>query len=97
MIVPIVLSLVFLPFAGFGQEGANVSTHQSEGQMSSSIPPVEQPLLPEGVFAVQLAQALKMGKVNDEAQAENKLSAAGIEPKNGWIADYPMTPDIVAK
>ena len=25
------------------------------------------------------------------------LSAAGIEPKNGWIADYPVTPDIVAE
>ncbi|MGE5252707.1 MAG: hypothetical protein ACM3N7_01995, partial [Planctomycetaceae bacterium] len=65
--------------------------------MSSSTPPVEQPLVPEGVFSVQLAQALKMGKVNDEAQAENMLSAVGIEPQNGWIADYPMTPDIVAE
>jgi hypothetical protein len=53
--------------------------------------------MPEGVFAVQLAQALKMGKVKDEVQAENMLSAVGIEPKNGWIADYPVTPDIVAE
>jgi hypothetical protein len=30
-------------------------------------------------------------------QAESTLGAIEIEPKNGWIADYPMTPDIVAE
>ena len=55
-------------------------------------PPVEQALVPEGAFAIQLAEALKMGPVQDEAQAESQLSALGIAPKNGWIAGYPMTP-----
>jgi len=98
LIVPVIVSLVLLPFAGFGQEGMTGSPPQPAGdQMSARTPPVEQPLVPEGIFAVQLAQALKMGKVKDEAQAENMLSAVGIEPKNGWIADYPVTPDIVAE
>ncbi len=98
LIIPIIISLVFLPFAGFGQEEIGGSPPQpAEDQMNASIPPVEQALVPEGVFAVQLVQALEMGKVQDEVQAENVLSAVGIEPKNGWIADYPMTPDIVAE
>jgi hypothetical protein len=58
---------------------------------------VEQALVPEGVFAVQLAEALKMGQAQDEAQAENMLSTVGIEPKNGWIAGYPVTPPIIGE
>jgi len=53
---------------------------------------VEQALVPEGVFAIQLMEALKMGSTQDEVQAESQLSAIGIGPKNGWIAGYPMTP-----
>jgi len=30
-----------------------------------------------------------------EAEAENMLALVGIAPKNGWIADYPVTPDII--
>ncbi len=58
-------------------------------------PPVEQALVPEGVFAIQLVEALKLGQAQDEAQAESMLSSAGIEPKSGWIAGYPMTPPII--
>jgi hypothetical protein len=61
----------------------------------ASIPPVEQALVPEGVFAIQLVEALKLGQAQDEAQAESMLSSAGIEPKNGWIAGYPVTPPII--
>jgi hypothetical protein len=64
-------------------------------RMNANIPPVEQALVPEGVFAIQLVEALKMGQVQDEAQAESMLSSVGIEPKNGWIAGYPMTPPII--
>ena len=64
-------------------------------RMDASIPPVEQALVPEGVLAIQLVETLKMGQVQDEAQAENMLSSAGIEPKNGWIAGYPVTPPII--
>ena len=60
-------------------------------------PPVSQPLVREGDFATSLAETLGLGTASDEAQAENMMSAAGIEPKNGWVADYPVTPDIIGE
>ena len=33
----------------------------------------------------------------DEVEAESRLAEAGIVPRNGWIADYPVTPDIVGE
>lgn len=55
----------------------------------------QKPLVPrQGDFAVQLVEALNIGQAQDEAQAESILSAMGIEPKNGWIAGYPVTPAI---
>ncbi|HEY5138328.1 MAG TPA: hypothetical protein VIJ25_03280, partial [Methylococcales bacterium] len=56
---------------------------------------VEQTLVPESVFAMQLAEALKLAPVADEAKAEELLSGLGIEPKNGWIAEYPVTPEVL--
>ena len=67
---------------------------QSE-QLASNIPPVSQPLVPEGDFALKLVTALNLGTTNSEAQAEDILTSVGIVPKNGWIADYPMTPIII--
>ncbi len=97
--VPIFLAaLVLLPIAAYGQTGAGTSPPVSQpDQMGVKGPPVEQSLVPEGVFAVQLAEALKLGQVQDEAQAESMLSAVGIEPKNGWIAGYPVTPPVVSE
>ncbi len=66
-------------------------------QASGANFPISQPLVREGTFATDLAGALKLGTVTDEAQAESLLSSAGIMPKNGWIADYPVTPDIVGE
>lgn len=60
-------------------------------------PPVEQPLIREGDFAVQLAKSLDLAPTDDETQAESGLASAGIAPRNGWIADYPVTPDVVAE
>jgi hypothetical protein len=65
------------------------------GYAGAEPPSIGQPLLREGDFAVKLAQALSLGTSRDEVEAENQLAAAGITPKNGWIADYPVTPDIV--
>jgi hypothetical protein len=50
-----------------------------------------------GTLAVKLASDLKLGITENEAEAEELLSAAGIVPRNGWIADYPVTPDIVGE
>lgn len=60
-------------------------------------PPISQTLVREGEFAIKLAEALGMGATESEAEAESKLATAGIAPKNGWIADYPMTPDIIGE
>jgi hypothetical protein len=79
------------PFYGQGQSGGVTN------QMSATSPPVAPPLVPEGVFAVELVEALKIGQAQNEAQAEDMLSAIGIEPKNGWISGYPVTPDIVGE
>jgi len=67
---------------------------QSE-QVIGNLPPIGQSLVREGDFAVRLEAALSMGRSQDEIAAENQLSQAGIMPKNGWIADYPVTPDII--
>ncbi len=60
-------------------------------------PPIGQTLVREGDFAIKLAEALKMGKAGSEAEAESLLASAGITPKNGWIADYPVTPDVIGE
>jgi uncharacterized membrane protein YgcG len=46
---------------------------------------------------MRLTEALKIGPVKSEAEAENMLALVGIAPKNGWIADYPVTPDIIGE
>ncbi len=97
-----IVSLVALPLAVFAQ-GAYSSGAQTypplagTEQMIPGAPPLGQTLVPEGAFAVQLAQALNLGQVQDEAQAETLLSSVGIEPNNGWVGSYPVTPDIVAE
>jgi hypothetical protein len=71
---------------------ANAQTDQT-----STSPPLSQPLVREGDFAMKLADSLKLGTAADETEAESALSSAGIAPRNGWIADYPITPDIVGE
>ncbi len=78
-------SLALAPFT------ASVNAQSSTSQR----PPVEQPLVREGDFAVELATALNLTNSHDEAAAESSLAAINIAPRNGWISDYPMTPDIV--
>jgi hypothetical protein len=67
------------------------------GRTGTQLPPIAQTLIPEGDFAIKLAEALKVGRAQNEAEAENILASAGIAPKNGWIADYPVTPDIIGE
>jgi hypothetical protein len=67
------------------------------GYATGENPPIAQPLVREGDFAIKLADALKLGSVASEAEAESLLGSAGIEPRNGWIADYPVTPDIIGE
>lgn len=64
---------------------------------SSPVSQVSQPLVREGTLAVKLADVLKVEAPANEVEAESVLSAAGIAPRNGWIADYPVTPDIIGE
>jgi hypothetical protein len=67
------------------------------GQNKPGPPPIEQSLVREGSFAMKLAEALKTGPVKSAAEAESMLASVGIAPRNGWIADYPLTPDIIGE
>jgi hypothetical protein len=66
-------------------------------QTAAGSPPIAQPLIREGDFAIDLAQALSFGPATSEAEAERTLISVGISPRNGWISDYPVTPDIVGE
>jgi hypothetical protein len=76
--------------------GKTVIGAQSQ-ETAEQPPPIAQTLVREGDFAIKLVEALKIGKAESEAEAESMLASVGIAPKNGWIADYPMTPDIVGE
>lgn len=54
-------------------------------------------LIREGDFAIKLAKALRIGPVKSEAEAGSMLASVGIAPRKGWIADYPLTPDIIGE
>ena len=79
--------LVLIPFMVNAQSGQN----------KPGPPPIEQSLVREGSFAMKLVEALKMGQAKSEAEAESILASVGIAPRNGWIADYPLTPDIIGE
>lgn len=81
-----VAALVLMPLAGYPQ---------SDQETSAVAPPVGQPLVREGDFAMKLVKALDIGTAQNEADAESQLASVGIAPKNGWIADYPVTPDVL--
>jgi hypothetical protein len=83
-------AIVFLfsvPVISYGQPEQN----------EQEAPPISQVLVREGNFAVKLVEVLKLGTAKNEAEAESMLASAGITPKNGWIADYPLTPDIIGE
>jgi len=87
LIVIMALSGLLFPFVAYAQ---------SE-QTGTQAPPVEQNLVPEGEFALRLVPALKMGTTENQAEAVDMLSSVGITPRNGWIANYPVTPDIIGE
>jgi len=60
-------------------------------------PPIAQPLVREGDLALKLVEAFKLESTTSETEAESRLGDVGIAPRNGWIADYPVTPDIIGE
>src|SRR5271157_5305310 len=88
---------ILVIFLGVSLALASFTASVNAQSSTSQRPPVEQPLVREGDFAVELATALNLTQSNDEAAAESSLAAINIAPRNGWISDYPMTPDIISE
>ena len=89
--VTLAASLFLYPFAALAED--------YEAQISEplQVPPVAQTLVREGDFAIKLAATLNLGSPTDEASAEDMLAKAGIVPNNGWLSDYPVTPEIIGQ
>jgi hypothetical protein len=83
------------PFFQVPPEKTVVNTQS--GKASTQAPPIAQTLIREGDFAMKLVNRLQLGTAQNEAEAESTLASSGIAPKNGWIADYPVTPDIIGE
>ena len=84
-------SLLLYPFATFAAD------YGSQPSQTQQVPPVAQTLVREGDFAIKLAATLNLGLPTNEAEAEDMLAKAGVAPLNGWISDYPMTPQIIGQ
>jgi hypothetical protein len=96
LLIPVLAAGLLLSGAAFGQSGDNLqSSATSTITADTGLPSVEQALVPEGIFAMQFAEALKLAPIPDEAKAVALLSGLGIEPQNGWITDYPVTPSLL--
>jgi len=87
LIVIAAAGLLLLPSVALAETGTDNKTPS----------PISQTLVREGDFAVDLAVVMQLGEPTTEAEAEDLLASAGITPKNGWIPDYPITPDILAE
>jgi hypothetical protein len=83
--------LLLYPFAGFAQDYGPQTSQKQEA------PPVAQTLVREGDFAIKLAAELDLGNPANEVAAEDMLAKAGVSPLNGWLSDYPMTPEIIGQ
>ena len=83
--------LLLYPFAVSGED------YGSQTSQTQQVPPVAQQLVREGDFAIKLAAELDLGNPTDEATAEDVLATAGIVPVNGWLSDYPVTPQILGQ
>jgi hypothetical protein len=84
------ITMLFLCFS-------SAIVHAQSENTKPEFPKIAQQLVREGTFAVRLYSALDMGTSKDEVDAESQLGEAGIAPRNGWIADYPVTPDIICE
>ncbi len=83
--------LLLSPFAAFAAD------YGSQSSQTQQAPPVAQPLVREGDFAIRLASELDLGNPTEETVAEDMLITAGVVPSNGWLSDYPVTPEIIGQ
>lgn len=94
LIASIIFSLMLMEVSVYAQSAQTGPADAQPGPTELKAPPISQPSVREGSFAMKLVSALNMGNATTEAQSQDMLTAVGIAPKNGWIADYPMTPII---
>ncbi|MBF0520674.1 MAG: hypothetical protein HQK92_13245 [Nitrospirae bacterium] len=87
----ILFLMLFFPLSGFSETTRELS---QSNQTTSSI---SQPLIREGNLAVKIVQEFSLSTTANEIESETILGEIGITPRNGWIADYPITPDIVGE
>lgn len=95
--------LLLMPMAAYTETSSGASApatapaapQGAPGSAQKGTPPVAQPLVREGDFAMELVGALKIGTAKNEVEAESMLTSVGIAPQNGWIADYPVTPRVL--
>jgi len=88
-IIAVALVLNFVVF--------EVRAEQEPGESAGELSPLVPPLVREGDFAIKLAEVLGLGEIADEDDAGRLLVELGLSPRNGWIADYPVTPVILAE
>ncbi|HEY6873937.1 MAG TPA: hypothetical protein VI298_14525 [Geobacteraceae bacterium] len=94
----VTLLLLALPVIANAEEEQSPAPPAAQTeQKTAGPPPIAPELIREGDFAVKLQPVLGLGTSTDEAEAESRLGEAGIVPRNGWIADYPVTPDILGE
>ena len=75
----------------------SLAMNAASEETATQPPPIAQALVREGDLAIKLVDRLKIGTAENEAEAESILASTGIAPRNGWIADYPVTPDIIGE
>lgn len=80
---------VYAPDVGFGS--------CTGGSDAVGSPSCSQALVSEGDLALRLCSAPGVTTTSDVVEAENLLGDLGIAPRNGWISDYPVTPDIIVE
>jgi len=90
-IISATLIMIFMPVLLAAQ------TQSAEPGKAPSQVQVAPPLVREGDLAVRLVKVLGLGAMTDETEAETRLGDAGVIPRNGWIADYPVTPDVAGE
>ncbi|MFQ5796445.1 MAG: hypothetical protein ACE5JP_15545 [Candidatus Bipolaricaulia bacterium] len=101
LIIGLTTGLLLSPWYGFAEDASQAIEEGGQAVPvdtgSSDPPPIAQHLVRESAFAQRLLEALHLGTGKTEAEAQNTLASVGIAPKNGWISNYPVTPDILGE
>jgi hypothetical protein len=81
----------------FSMAGVDVEAEQESAEYGAELSPFAPPLVREGDFAIKMAAVLGLGEIEEENDAALLLAELGLSPNNGWMADYPVTPMVLAE